>query len=734
MKRIRRSTKAHVGYQFVNPSFLPDGADEYYARDAANPPEDHAWRSLSKEEISQLEAGGNSSDDWNKVLVEDPFLPDRVKNCEFYGLVRIGAMSHASLSVEGQVLPAGLVRSTIISSDLGSEVCLRDVRYLAHCIIGDRCVLCGIGEMYTTPTARFGMGVVRDGQSEDRRVWLWLVNENAGRGVAAFPSMRSSDAALWCRFRGDEDMLDRLRDITQHQFGSMRGAYSQVGQATTIRNCDSIVDLQMGAFGRIVSAVRLESLTVESCLEEPTEIADGAVLVEGIIHSGCRVTGHVQARRFVLGQRVTLSAGARLTDVFVGDNSTISCCEVLSSLICPAHEQHHNNSFLIAAYVGGQSNIAAGATIGSNHNSRAPDGEISARRGFWPGLCVSLKHSSRFASYSLIAKGSYPAELDVRLPFSLISQDLPADCLLVMPAYWWMYNMYALARNSWKFQARDQRYDPAQKIEFNALAPDTAEEILRGMELLALWTGRARLRDSEQGAGEAAEEKLIHLGRELLSGDDHASGDLLVLAEQMENSRRDCRILKPHAGYRAYRQMLLMYAVENLLDYMDQNPEADFQAMCEDLSGPRQREWMNLGGQIVWKGDLNQIIGEIRAGKLSSWQEIHAAWDRLWQKYPEDKQAHCLGVLKELWQDEQPGDALWQESLEEAARTRDLMARRTYESRTKDYAGHFRRMTFGDADEMRAVVGSVDADEFCRQMRTEADSFKRRIDQIRRRG
>jgi len=30
----------------------------------------------------------------------------------------------------------------------------------------------------------------------------------------------------------------------------------------------------------------------------------------------------------------------------------------------------------------GQSNMAAGATIGSNHNSRSADGELVAARGF----------------------------------------------------------------------------------------------------------------------------------------------------------------------------------------------------------------------------------------------------------------------------------------------------------------------------------------------------------------
>src|SRR5690606_33947012 len=122
----------------------------------------------------------------------------------------------------------------------------------------------------------------------------------------------------------------------------------------------------------------------------------------------------------------------------------------------PAHEQHHNNSFLCAALLMGQSNMAAGATIGSNHNSRGADGEIQAGRGFWPGLCVSLKHNSKFATFTMIAKGNYPAELNIPFPFSLVSNEEHTRSLVIMPAYWFLYNMYAILRNESKFAARDK--------------------------------------------------------------------------------------------------------------------------------------------------------------------------------------------------------------------------------------------------------------------------------------
>ena len=107
-------------------------------------------------------------------------------------------------------------------------------------------------------------------------------------------------------------------------------------------------------------------------------------------------------------------------------------------MIFPFHEQHHNSSFLIAATLLGQSNIAAGATIGSNHNSRSPDGEIIAGRGFWPGLCSDFKHNSKFASFTLVAKGSYENELNIMYPFSLVSKDNEGQKISIIPAYWFL--------------------------------------------------------------------------------------------------------------------------------------------------------------------------------------------------------------------------------------------------------------------------------------------------------
>ena len=98
---------------------------------------------------------------------------------------------------------------------------------------------------------------------------------------------------------------------------------------------------------------KLKNLTIRSSVVEPTQIGEGCELVNGIIGFGCRVFYGVKAIRFVLGNNSSLKYGARLIHSVLGDNSTISCCEVLNNLVFPAHEQHHNNSFLIATLVMG---------------------------------------------------------------------------------------------------------------------------------------------------------------------------------------------------------------------------------------------------------------------------------------------------------------------------------------------------------------------------------------------
>ena len=485
MNIIKKHPVKDIGYNFIEKKYIPKGKDEYYLRNKQNR-SNTSFEALTAKQIDILVQNRNTSDNWNNVRVSAGFDPKLVKNCKFFGLVRIGMLQPHYHEFHNLRMAVGIYNSTIISSDLGDNICIDNVNYLSHYIIENDVMLANINELATTDLAKFGNGILKDGEEDEKqRMRIEVCNENGGRSIIPFNGMLAGDAYMWSKYRDDDALLEKFKELTEKKFDKQRGYYGKICARTVIKNCRIIKDTWIGTDAYIKGANKLKNLTINSDAERTSQIGEGCELVNGIIGFGCRIFYGVKAVRFITASHSQLKYGARLINSYLGNNSTISCCEVLNTLIFPAHEQHHNNSFLCASLIMGQSNIAAGATIGSNHNSRSADGEIVAGRGFWPGLCVSLKHNSKFASFTIIAKGDYPSELNIPIPFSLVNNDVANDRLVVMPAYWFMYNMYALERNAWKYKDRDKRTYKTQLIEYDYLAPDTVNEIFDGLNILS---------------------------------------------------------------------------------------------------------------------------------------------------------------------------------------------------------------------------------------------------------
>lgn len=718
---------------FIEPEFLPVGMDENYLRNTQKRTPKNGWRHLHSDEVERLVKNDNTAQNWDDILVVDPFEPKMIKNSRFYGLVRIGAMRNVILQHHDLRLPAGITNSLIISSDIGDDVAIHDVHYLAHYIIGSNSILFNIKEMNTTDHAKFGNGIVKEGEPEDVRVWMELMNETACRRVLPFDGMITADAYLWAKYIGDKPLQANLKRITQESMDNRRGYYGTTGDNCIIKNCGIIKDVKIGSHCYIKGANKLKNLTINSSEQESSQIGEGVVMVNGIVGYGCHIFYNCIAIRFILGNNSNLKYGARLLNSFLGDNSTISCCEVLNNLIFPAHEQHHNNSFLVAAVVMGQSNLAAGATMGSNHNSRSNDNEIQAGRGFWPGLCTSVKHSCRFASFTLLSKSDYPAEMDIQLPFSLLNNNVSKDQLEVMPAFWWMYNMYALKRNSAKYAQRDNRLHKIQKIEFDAFAPDTVEEIIRARRLMEIWIAKAYFRKLGQSYAKNTTDELAQIGLDLLLNQPEAVNALEVLGDHMEKSKRKAVVLKACQSWYAYGDMLFHYGMKNMIDYMESNPDATLESMHKELHGQRQSKWVNMGGQLMPEKEVDKLRADIGSGKLNTWPDIHARYDKLWAVYPRDKQKHAYAVLCELLDTTALTPESWHSALDREEEIQQFIADQVHVSREKDYENIFRQITFQDKEEMSAAIGSIEDNAFIIQTKKELEDFRLKISALKNR-
>jgi hypothetical protein len=729
---IRRVSIESLGYEFVKPEYLPEGEDEYYLRNMQNR-NGITYRKLSAYEIEVLVRNRNTSDDWNKILVSDAFNPELVKNCKFYGLVRIGKLEPFCLEFSDLKVPVGLYNSTIISCDFGDNVVVDNVNYLSHYIIGSEVIIVNVNELVTTDYAKFGNGIVKQDEPESLRIWMELCNENGGRSVIPFNGMLAGDAWLWTKYRDDEKLLHRFKEMTEAKFDTRRGYYGKIGDRTAIKNCKIIKDVWIGTDAYLKGANKLKNLTINSGPEGKSQIGEGCEMVNGVMGYGCRAFYGVKAVRFIMGSHSSLKYGARLINSYLGSNSTISCCEVLNSLIFPAHEQHHNNSFLCAALVMGQSNIAAGATIGSNHNSRSADGEIIAGRGFWPGLCVSLKHNSKFAAFTILAKGDYASELNIPIPFALVNNDVANDQLVVMPGYWFMYNMYALERNAWKYIDRDKRKERIQHFEYAYLAPDSVNEMITGLKLMAQFTGRAYLQ--KEGTGNGSLDREIKAGRKLLEDKSELVDQLEITADSFENSKRKVVLIKVLQAYHVFKQLIELYAVDQILEAYNNGGEANLENMFNAFPArPQANQWLNVGGQLIPTEEIDRIKKKIINGKVNDWEDLHVFYEQQASLYPQQKFAHALAALREvsgikIKSLESPE---LQELLDRAVTTRQWMFEGIYDSRAKDYTNEFRKMVYDTDEEMNAVVGKLEDNSFINSQEQLLKQFKKQIAKLKK--
>ncbi|MEO6231740.1 MAG: DUF4954 family protein [Ferruginibacter sp.] len=699
MNIIIKHPVSELGYNFIDEKYIPEQKDEYFLRNQQNPGGE-AYRKLSAWEIEVLVRNRNTSDDWNKIFVSAEFNPELVKNCKFFGLIRIGKLEPFYLEFHNLRLPVGLYNSTIISCDFGNNVCVDNVNYLSHYIIGNEVMLANVNELAATPKAKFGNGILYEGEPENSRIEMELCNENGGRSVIPFDGMLAGDAFMWSKYRDNDALMKKFKEFTDNRFDTLRGHYGRVGDRTVIKNCKIIKDVLIGTDAYLKGANKLKNLTIKSDEDRTSQIGEGCEIVNGIVGYGCRIFYGVKAVRFVMASHSQLKYGARLINSFLGNNSTISCCEVLNSLIFPAHEQHHNNSFLCASLVMGQSNMAAGATIGSNHNSRGADGEIIAGRGFWPGLCVSLKHNSKFASFTIIAKGDFPAELNIPIPFSLLVNDVSHDKLVVMPAYWFLYNMYALERNSRKYVARDKRITRIQHIEYDYLAPDTINEIFTALTILG------SLQPDENG---------------------------VATIEGWENTDRKTEIIKIPQSVSVFKRLVQFYGTIEILNHIQQNKFAGFDELKKTISAKIQRtEWVNIGGQLIPTPVVEKFKRDVVSGKIKSWDEVHEFYTAQSELYATEKLNHAYTSLLEILNitPRQFNAALLKQLLQEAVTTREWMCKEIYNTRAKDYTNPFRKMAYENEKEMNSVVGRLEENAFIQEQTGLLDELKKQVKSV----
>jgi hypothetical protein len=298
-----------------------------------------------------------------------------------------------------------------------------------------------------------------------------------------------------------------------------------------------------------------------------------------------------------------------------------------------------------------------------------------------------------------------------------------------MPAYFWMYNLYALERNSWKSKKRDKRNIKIQQIESDYLTPDSVEEIISALEKLEAWMKQAGRSFSQETIFSMNEKSSNYLEDPEYSLS--ASANEMIYVQGLERSKRKTVILKPARAFTAYREMLFYYCFKTIANYLIEYPLCTFDEMLNQINilDDRVCKWENFGGQIIPSFRIDMLREKIKSGAINNWHDVHAFYDEAANQYALDKLCHAYSVLKFLGYKNITNDEFCL-ALNNLIKMQSWMFDQVYKSRARDFIDPFRRITYRNENEMEAVVGKAEDNLFIRQMAKKSDEYITSIEKL----
>ena len=186
-------------------------------------------------------------------------------------------------------------------------------------------------------------------------------------------------------------------------------------------------------------------------------------------------------------------------------------------------------------------------------------------------------------------------------------------------------------------------------------------------------------------------------------------------------------IFKPVKAYKEYRKILKYFAARSIVEYCKENGYEKFtREVLEQMEKISLfTHWQNMGGQIIPTIKIDQMCQKIKDGQIDSWDEVHAYYDSCQKNYELYKTRYALFILEKLYSRpilEFTPD-IFQDIVDDVSLVSIDMYKASIYSRQKDYTDPFRAMTYESTEEMTAVLGTIDDNDFLHVLRAQTESF-----------
>jgi len=186
------------------------------------------FRSLSEDEIAQLEKQGCRCSDWTSIKVAQKFNPERVRFTHFSGNVKLGVFEKQVSFSGGLTKPAGISNATIHNCIIGNNVYIDQIRnYVANYVIEDDVLIENVDLLAVEGESSFGNGTE-----------VAVVNEAGGREVPIYDDLSAHIAYIIAFYRHRPKVIENLRKMIADYTASVTSSMGVVAKDAKLINSE----------------------------------------------------------------------------------------------------------------------------------------------------------------------------------------------------------------------------------------------------------------------------------------------------------------------------------------------------------------------------------------------------------------------------------------------------------------------------------------------------------------
>lgn len=543
-----------------------------------------AYRKLCTNEINELIIRGNSSDNWDMVMVSDGFKAESLTGCTLRGEVKLGVLEAEIYSPGGVKRKCGIYNAEIINCTIGDGVFISNIgSYIANYNIGNNVYIESLTLMEATGKSSFGNGVE-----------VAAVNEGGGREVPIYNELTAQIAYIIAMYRHRSQCINIMCNMIRSLSNERILARGTIGNGAIITGCNSITDVNIGP-GAVLRAVStLTNGSINSTAESPVIIGAGVKAHDFIISQGAIVDNGAIIKKSFIGEACRIDLGYTAIDSLFFANCDCANGEACSIFAGPYSVSHHKSSLLIAGIF---SFFNAGSAVNqSNHMFKT--GAVHQgvhERGCKFGSNAYVMLPSREGAFTVLL-GRHTNHHDTsNFPYSFLIEEQGKSYLV--PAS--NLTSYGTMRDIAKWQDRDRRGSERRDIiNFEQYNPYLGSKVA----------------------------KAIELSRHMLSREG---------VDTYNYERVKIKSIMLRRGMRLYQ-----HALDSTIGYILANADTS------EAGG--DTEWADIAGMYAPMKRINALLDDIECNKLVSLTQINTRINEIHTSYQTDAYQWALLMLTSI--------------------------------------------------------------------------------------